>query len=124
MVVGTLVFAFHYYQRYKFEAGLSSYWWRVRWDEVSLEAALPRSFGTLRKSDEYMGCPSAMIAGELGSHRRSGSRRRGSSRLPPESTLGANVGFYKVRFTDAARECCHQFCSPSSPPGFLCWILV
>lgn len=92
VVVATLVFAFHYYQRYKFEAELGSHWWKVRWDEVSLEEKLPRSFGTLRKSDEHI-----QVA-ELNNSRRNSSRRRPSSRPVDVAVTGTSVGFYKVRY--------------------------
>lgn len=61
-MAGALVFAFHYYRTYKFESELGSHWWRVRWEDVSLEERLPRSFGTLRnKSEEHLALPSSSV---------------------------------------------------------------
>ncbi|KAI1295476.1 Atrial natriuretic peptide receptor 1 [Halotydeus destructor] len=114
MFVGAiLLLVVYYYKRYKFEDELDNLWWQVRWDDVCLEERLPRSFGTLRKSDDHLPVMTIENCGQQSSSesviRRNSSMRRTSSRVPDlQGTIATNVGFYKgmrvaVKKLDLAR---------------------
>ncbi|RWS28371.1 atrial natriuretic peptide receptor 1-like protein, partial [Leptotrombidium deliense] len=88
--------ALKYYKSLVLENEWSSLWWKVKWDDIIFEEKLPRSFGTLVKSEEHL----PVIAEVM--QRRESSRNKNSSRIfetVPATYKGMQVAVKRLRIS-------------------------